>query len=112
MTAETEFAVMGTAFGNAEKKMVIRRHSTHEAAAGHALRLDMAKWDDVWVEPVAKIAGKPERPYPPPLPWTVEWVGGYAYVVDAKGNKLASLLGDQRTKEYFAGVICDIRVSL
>lgn len=110
MSDAAEFAVLGTAFGSSVP-MTIRRHPTHDAAVTHALSLDMTKWDDVWVEKASPRPVKAERPYPPPFPWNVQWVGGYAYVVDANGNKLASLLGSQKTREFVAGIVCDLQAA-
>ena len=45
---------------------------------------------------------------PPPFPWNVQWVGGYAYVIDADGRKIASLLGSQKRREHVAAVLCDL----
>lgn len=102
-----EFAVVGSAFGDA-KPITIRRFKRQDDAARYALTINMKYWDDVWVSEVAVIPPKSDRPFPPPFPWNVEWVGNYAYLIDANKNKLASLLGNQATREFVAGIICDL----
>lgn len=46
---------------------------------------------------------------PPPFPWNIEWLGGYAYVVDATGRRIMSLLGTQKQREHVAEIICALK---
>ncbi len=81
--------------------LVLRRFKTHEEAEGHPVRL--ATWKRVWIEEVPD--GPPRDVTPPPLPWQVEWTGGRAYVLDAKGKRIAALLGTQERNEHTANII-------
>lgn len=38
----------------------------------------------------------------PKLPWNVLWVGGFCYLVDRDGKKIATLLGRQDQREAVA----------
>ena len=76
--------------------------ATKDAALDHPVRLSL--WKRVWVKKSPPVVKKDESP--PMLPWSVEWVGGYAYMVDSKGRKIASLLGNQKCREYVANIIC------
>ena len=81
--------------------MVLRRFGTLEDAEDHPVRL--ATWKRVWV---AEAADKPPRDVSaPPLPWQVEWVNGRTYVLDAKGKRIAVLLGTRERKEHTADLI-------
>ena len=67
----------------------------------------LSLWKRVWID---------EAPPPPKprsvaalRPWTVEWTSaGFAYVLDAEGNKIASLLGPQKRRENVAAILCDL----
>lgn len=83
---------------------VLRRFETREEAEDHPVV--MRHWRRVWVAEREVQAPPPD--VDPPLPWTVEWTGGFAYVVDADGRKIASLLGSQKRREFVADVICSI----
>ena len=64
-----------------------------------------ATWKRTWIE---EAPDPPERDVSsPPLPWRVEWVGERAYVLDADGKKIASLLGTQERREHTAKIIYD-----
>jgi hypothetical protein len=84
------------------KEFTLRRFDDQQAAIAHALGADMNAWDDVWVAPVQK---PPAEFQAPKFPWAVEWVHGRAYVVDADGRKIASLLGSQQQREFVAAII-------
>lgn len=86
------------------KEVVLRRFDTREEAEDHPVV--MKHWRRVWVAECEVADRLPD--IAPPLPWTVEWVGGHAYVVDADGRKIASLLGSQKRREYVANVIYSI----
>jgi hypothetical protein len=83
--------------------VVLRRLAMREEAENHPFV--MKHWRRVWV---AEREVPPPPPDEPPFPWTVEWTGGFAYVVDADGRKIASLLGSQKRREFVAGVIYEI----
>lgn len=105
------FAVVGTTKVLRERR-TLRRFPTEREAIEHALRADMRWWDDVWVEKCEPVAPKPEWTEPV-LPFRMLWVGGYAYLIDAEGRKLASILGNQRQREWMterfiaAGLVVD-----
>lgn len=81
---------------------VLRRNfATEEAALDHPVK--MSHWKRVWVE---RANDQPERDTSPPsLPWSVEWSRGHAYVLDAKGKKIAALLGTQERREMVAEIL-------
>lgn len=94
--------------GSDPAPLVLRRFREREAAARHALTVDMAVWDDVWIAESAVPDPPAEPTAPPPFPWSVYWAGGYAYIIDATGKKIASLLGSQKQREFVAGVLIDL----
>lgn len=83
----------------------LRLFDTREEAESYPVR--MKNWKRVWVEAVLR-AGQRIIDGPPKHPWTVEWTSSYAYVVDADGNKIASLLGPQKQREYVAEILCGL----
>lgn len=78
--------------------------ASEDDALSHPVRL--SHWKRVWVE--EDSASVPRGDSPPPFPWSVLWVGGFAYVVDAGGKKIASLLGTQARREYVADILCSL----
>ena len=85
-------------------KLLRRGFPSQDAAEDHPVQMSL--WRRVWVEPIESIQPKVETV--PPFPWNVTWVGGYAYVIDADGRKIASLLGSQKRREYVAAILCDL----
>ena len=81
-----------------------KRFATEDDALNHPVRL--ARWKRVWVSksPPSK---EPDNSLPL-FPWTVEWVGGFAYVLDANGRRIATLLGTPICREHVAGVLYDL----
>lgn len=88
--------------------MLLRRLATHAAAMAHAARVTLALWDDVRVVQAEESPPKPEPTEPPPFPWSVLWVAGRSYVLDARGAKIATLLGSQKQREFVAGILIDL----
>lgn len=88
--------------------LTLRRFASRDAAAAYALKVNMAVWDDVWVEPEDRPPPPPEPTAPPPFPWSVHWEASFAYVVDSTGRKIASLLGSQKQREFVADIICSL----
>lgn len=89
------------------RRMTLRRFVSQDEAVDHALAVNMDVWDDVFVRPTLAKVKPPE--VPPPMPWRVLWAdSGHAYVVDADGKKIASLLGSQQRREYFASMLLDM----
>lgn len=108
MTERQEmFFVRGRPKGQASGRLTLRRFGRHEDAAAHALKVNLDVWDDVWVDREL-VTVRPEITGPPPMPWSAEWVGGNAYVIDATGKKIACLLGPQKQRELVAGFLCDV----
>jgi hypothetical protein len=62
-----------------------------------------AHWRKVWVANYVPDEVDPSAPQP----WTVMWDGNRAYVLDARGRKIATLLGPQKRRETVAGLIID-----
>ena len=82
--------------------LILRRgFASLEEAEAHPV--NKATWKRVWVEMTATVPLRDTSP--PPLPWRVEWVGGRAYVLDANGKRIASLLGTQEKREHTAKII-------
>ena len=104
-----EFAVRAeTHNGNV---LTLRRHfKTMDDAESHPII--GAKWKRVWVEemlrPKVEKVTKPEPKSDdlPPLPWRVQWVKGFTYLVDADGKKIASLLGAHAKRDKVGAAIC------
>lgn len=91
----------------AGKVMTLRRgFPTKDKAEDHPVIA--AHWKRVWVE----RSDRPLTPEPAdpsaPLPWSVVWDSPHAYVQDAKGRKIATLLGPQARRETVAGILCDL----
>ena len=88
----------------------LRRHfQSRDAAESHPVL--MSKWRRVWVEemprPQVEVRQKQiPNPDEAPLPWRIQWVKGFTYLVDADGRKLASLLGSRAKREKVGAVIC------
>lgn len=109
------FEVIATPKEGEKREFVLRRFRNHEQAAKHALSVNMALWDDVWVRKMtraidraAKKSGPPRGPVAP-RPWSVMWLtGGHAYVVDATGKRIAALMGMQEQREAVAGIITEL----
>lgn len=112
MALDAEFAVRAeTKTGDV---FTLERHFKSQAdAEGYKVR--GAKYRRVWIEKVppvqVEVRTKPEPSPddPPPYPWTVQWRGNFAYIVDADGKKIASLLGSKKRKEYVARVLGSLR---
>lgn len=103
------YEVCGSPKGHGREAMlVLRRFATEDDAVKHALKVNMDVWEDVWVRAGTKSVA-PEVTAPPPYPWSVLWQGGFAYIVDADGKKIGSLLGPQKQREFVAGIICNWR---
>ena len=80
--------------------------ATREQAEDHPV---VARhWSKIWIEPETEAQKAPDI-LPPDLPWTVEWLGGYAYAVDAHGKKIMSLLGPQKTREAVATILMGLK---
>ena len=79
--------------------------SSEEAALGHPVRLSL--WKRVWVEK----STTPKPVEPPKPPFTVEWTGGFAYLLDSTGRRVASLLGTQANREHLAAILCSINAN-
>lgn len=99
----TEFAV------KAEDKQgyvnTLRRgFASREDAEDHPVQMSL--WRRVWVE---EIEPKPARVDTlPPFPWSVQWIGGNAYMVGADGRKFGVLLGTQKRRECVAEILCSL----
>lgn len=67
-------------------------------------------WRRIWVQHTDyAVAGRHEPVDPTaPFPWSVLWDGGRAYVQDARGRKIATLLGPQARRETVAAILCDL----
>jgi hypothetical protein len=74
---------------------------SEEEALDHPVTL--SRWRRVWVEEEPQAPKRNETS--PPLPWSIEWCGGFAYVVAADGTKIASLLGTQKRREFTAAIL-------
>lgn len=105
MSAVAGFEVCGVPKAGGEP-LVMRRFTDEAKAVNHALAADMSAWDDVFVRP-ASVPVPADVTEPPPRPWTVLWTGAFAYIIDANGKKLASLLGPQAQREFVAAAVCD-----
>ena len=87
-----------------------RNFASRDAAESHPIHL--SKWKRVWVEEMARSkVEKVTKPEPksddlPPLPWRVQWVKGFTYLVDADGKKIASLLGAHAKRDKVGAAIC------
>ena len=109
---DVEFAVRAeTKTGDV---FTLERHfKSREQAEDH--RVKGSRYRRVWVEemprPAVEVSTKPEpRPDdPPPYPWSVQWRGNFAYIVDADGKKIASLLGSKKRKEFVAVTLARLR---
>jgi hypothetical protein len=89
------------------KTLVLRVLGNRAQADIYAANASISdRWHKVWVEERAEK--KPVEPALPAMPWSVLWQGGYAYIVDADGRKIMSLLGSQKQREFVASVVCDI----
>lgn len=97
-----EFAVKAELRG--EVATLRRGFATKDEAEDHPVTL--ACWDRVWVEEVEPRPQSADTA--PALPWTVLWTSGHGYVIDADGNKIASLLGSNRRREHTAAIICEL----
>lgn len=64
-----------------------------------------SEWKRVWVDRLLVGDGVEAK-----LPWRVEWGQGKraTYVLDANGNRLASVMGSAETKENFANALADL----
>lgn len=105
MIESQAFMVCGRVSPNGATLCLRRNFKTHDAATAHALKVDMSRWDDIWVQPhVPRID---VAFAPPTFPFSVEWSAqGHAYLTDANGRKLASLLGTQKQREWLAEILC------
>lgn len=67
-----------------------------------------SEWKRVWVDRMLAENGIEAR-----LPWRVEWGQGKraTYLMDANGNRLASIMGSAETKENFANALADLMSS-
>ena len=101
---QQEFAVMGESAATGKVHVLRRGFPSAEAAEDHPVR--MKDFRRVWVQP---IDPKPEPvTSPPPLPFSIIWSNnGHAYLTDAEGRKIASLLGTQARREHTAEIILD-----
>lgn len=84
--------------------MLRRGFPTRDAAEDHPIQMSL--WKRVWVEEIEPVPVPIETP--PPFPWTVQWIGVFAYVLDADGRRIASLLGSQKRREHVAEIICGL----
>lgn len=89
------------------KPLLLRKFTKQQDAITHALSVNMDIWDDVVV--TSGVEQREDEKVPPPLPWSVLWIGGFAYITDADGKKIASLLGSQARREAVADIICDLK---
>jgi len=102
----TEWAIRGEA-RDGRGAVTIRRGFWSQADAA-SYPVNESHWRRVWVEAVERKPSRPaapEAPSRPPL--DVVWEGGFAYLVDADGRKIASLLGSQSRREQVAALILD-----
>src|SRR5262245_52652656 len=103
MDAQTEFAI--SAETNTGDDFTIQRRSRARGAVGDQA-VQGAGLRRVRVEamprPLVEISQREELnpDDPPPYPWTVQWSGGFAYIVDADGKEIASLLGSRKRQEF------------
>lgn len=104
--SRTDHAVLGTGNGQT-RPMILRRFLDPHSAHDYAQNVNMKYWDRIWVEEIASRPDKNINPSAPPIPWNVQWINGFAYLVAADGRKLASLLGPQAQREIVAGMIID-----
>lgn len=102
----SEFAVMAETHEGGT--FTLRRgFACYDDAADHPVQMSL--WKRVWISEVEPAPVKIETP--PPFPWNVLWVGGYAYVIDADGRKIASLLGSQKRREHVAEILCSLKAA-
>jgi hypothetical protein len=94
--------------GSPRLPLTLRIFDDEAVACQHALKVNMDLWDDVLVEP-RETPGPQPLLAPPPFPWNVLWTDeGHAYVTDAHGRKIASLLGTLHQRWLVASVLCDL----
>lgn len=90
------------------KEYVLRRLEDQDKAIAHVLKANMEHWDDIYIVEVAEKTSR-EILAAPKFPWIVEWTRGFAYVLDADGNKIAVLLGPQKQREFVAEILCNLQ---
>ncbi len=74
-----------------------------EAAEDHPVIA--AHWKRVWVEPVKPKPMPIETP--PPLPWSLEWVGRRTYLRDAEDRRIATIWGTQKRREHIERMLTE-----
>jgi hypothetical protein len=86
----------------------LRKFPTRDDAEDHPVIA--AHWRRVWVDPVEGEI-KPVRT-DAPMPWTIEWTAGRAYVRCAYGHRIATLLGPQLVRDKVGAMLVEITKDL
>lgn len=89
---------------------LLRHLQTKRDAELHMQRLEGDRhWRRLWIEATPRKIGRDRPKKLPEFPWRVIWVGGFTYVEDARGQKIAVLLGPNNVREFVATKLTELR---
>lgn len=86
-------------------EILILQRGFRTKAEAEDLTVRQSEWKRVWVDRIS-ADGDLEAC----LPWHIEWGQGKraTYVVDAAGNRIATLMGSAGTRENFSNALSDL----
>jgi hypothetical protein len=88
-------------------ELTLRRFATRPEAEAYLPRVNPQFWSAPRIVEDDKVVA-PEATAPSPMPWSVKWQGGFAYMIDANGKTVGTLYGSQSQREQNAGAIIDM----